>query len=121
MNIFAASDGGHFVDRTVGKLTDLKTGDQVADAAATTIEYLALALIFVLPAILLVSGFRGRKLFSAAAGGIGLIFVIWYRSIEDWDQRQNSILDKWNIPVGDWVEQVTVWVDLNMKETLALI
>ena len=54
MNIFAASDGGHFVDRTVGKLTDLETGDQVADVAATTIEYLALALIFVLPAILLV-------------------------------------------------------------------
>ncbi|MFQ3315898.1 MAG: glycine betaine/proline transport system permease protein [Candidatus Poriferisodalaceae bacterium] len=121
MKILAASDNGHFVDRTVGKLTDLKTGDQVADAAAVTIEYLALALIFVLPAILLISGFRGRKLFSVAAGGIGLIFVIWYRAIEDWDQRQNSILDKWNIPVGDWVEQVTIWVDLNMKETLALI
>ena len=35
--------------------------------------------------------------------------------------RQNTVLDNWQIPVGDWVEQVVFWVDNNMKATLALI
>ncbi|WP_419841319.1 ABC transporter permease [Candidatus Poriferisodalis sp.] len=35
--------------------------------------------------------------------------------------RQNTVLDSWQIPVGDWVEQVVFWVDNNMKATLAVI
>ena len=35
--------------------------------------------------------------------------------------RQNTVLDNWQIPVGDWVEQVVFWVDNNMKATLAVI
>ena len=35
--------------------------------------------------------------------------------------RQNTVLDNWGIPVGDWVEQVVFWVDNNMKSTLELI
>ena len=35
--------------------------------------------------------------------------------------RQNTVLDNWQIPVGDWVEQVVFWVDNNMKATLSVI
>ena len=35
--------------------------------------------------------------------------------------RQNTVLDQWHIPVGDWVEQVVFWVDNNMGATLAVI
>ncbi len=35
--------------------------------------------------------------------------------------RQNTVLDNWQIPVGDWVEQVVFWVDNNMKATLDII
>ena len=35
--------------------------------------------------------------------------------------RQNTVLDNWQIPVGDWVEQVVFWVDNNMKATLEVI
>ncbi|WP_419915470.1 ABC transporter permease [Candidatus Poriferisodalis sp.] len=35
--------------------------------------------------------------------------------------RQNTVLDNWQIPVGDWVEQVVFWVDNNMKATLEII
>ena len=35
--------------------------------------------------------------------------------------RQNTVLDNWGIPVGDWVEQVVFWVDNNMKATLEVI
>ncbi|WP_420609201.1 ABC transporter permease [Candidatus Poriferisodalis sp.] len=35
--------------------------------------------------------------------------------------RQNTVLDNWQIPVGDWVEQVVFWVDNNMKATLDVI
>jgi len=35
--------------------------------------------------------------------------------------RQNSVLDNWQIPVGDWVEQTVFWVDNNMKATLEVI
>ena len=119
--LFAASADGHFVDRTVGKLTDLDTGDQVADAVATGVEYFALIAVFAIPILMLLGGLRSRKAASITGGVIATAGVLWYRSIGDWDQRQNSILDKWQIPVGDWVEQVTVWVDLNMKETLDVI
>ena len=119
--LFAASADGHFVDRTVGKLTDLDTGDQVADAVATVVEYFALIAVFAIPLLMLLGGLRSRKAATITGGVIATAGVLWYRSIGDWDQRQNSILDKWQIPVGDWVEQVTVWVDLNMKETLDVI
>jgi glycine betaine/proline transport system permease protein len=35
--------------------------------------------------------------------------------------RENTVLDNWQIPVGDWVEQVVFWVDNNMKATLEVI
>ena len=35
--------------------------------------------------------------------------------------RQNTVLDQWQIPVGDWVEQVVFWVDNNLGATLAVI
>ena len=119
--LYAATSEGHFVDRTVGKLTDLEKGTQVADAVATGIEYLVLAAVFVIPILMLLGGLRSRKAVNILGGVAATAGVIWYRSIGDWDQRQNTILDKWQIPVGDWVEQITVWVDLNMKETLDVI
>ncbi|MEC9059929.1 MAG: ABC transporter permease subunit [Actinomycetota bacterium] len=119
--LYATTDEGHFVDRTVGKLTDLEKGDQVASAVATAIEYFALVAVFAIPLLLLFGGLRNRKAATITGGAIATAGVVWYRSIGDWDQRQNTILDKWQIPVGDWVEQVTVWVDLNMKETLDVI
>ena len=119
--MYAASPDGHFVDQTVGKITDLETGDQVADALASGIEYFALIAVFAVPLLMLLGGLRSRKAATITGGAIAAAGVVWYRSIGDWDQRQNTILDKWQIPVGDWVEQVTVWVDLNMKETLDVI
>ena len=41
MNLYAESTG-HFVDRAVGKVTDLETGDKVADAVASGVEFLSL-------------------------------------------------------------------------------
>ena len=35
--------------------------------------------------------------------------------------RQNTVLDRWEIPVGDWVEQTVFWVDNNLKDTLDVI
>ena len=35
--------------------------------------------------------------------------------------RQNTVLDQWQIPVGDWVEQTVFWVDNNLKATLEII
>ena len=35
--------------------------------------------------------------------------------------RQNSVLDQWRIPVGDWVEQTVFWVENNLKSTLSVI
>ena len=35
--------------------------------------------------------------------------------------RQNTVLDQWQIPVGDWVEQTVFWVDNNLKSTLEII
>ena len=119
--VYAASSDGHFVDRTVGKLTDLEKGTQVADGIANGIEYLVLAAVFVIPILMLLGGLRSRRAVNILGGVAATAGVIWYRSVGDWDQRQNTILDKWQIPVGDWVEQITVWVDLNMKETLDVI
>jgi len=120
MNLYAKSTG-HFVDRAVGKVTDLETGDKVADAVASALEFVALIGVFAIPILFLLGSARRRRIAAAVGGGAALLGVLWYRSIGDWDQRQNTVLDKWQIPVGDWVEQITVWVDLNMKETLAVI
>ena len=35
--------------------------------------------------------------------------------------RQNTVLDQWRIPVGDWAEQTVFWVDNNLKATLEVI
>ena len=35
--------------------------------------------------------------------------------------RQNTVLDQWRIPVGNWVEQTVFWVDQNLKATLEVI
>ena len=35
--------------------------------------------------------------------------------------RQNSVLDQWSIPVGDWGEQTVRWVENNLEETLKVI
>ena len=120
MNLYAESTG-HFVDRAVGKVTDLETGDTVANAVASAIEFVALIGVFAVPILILLGSARRRRVVNAVGGAAGLVAVIWYRSIGDWDQRQNTVLDRWQIPVGDWVEQITVWVDLNMKETLDVI
>ncbi|MEC7828167.1 MAG: ABC transporter permease subunit [Actinomycetota bacterium] len=120
MNLYAESTG-HFVDRAVGKVTDLETGDTVASAVASAIEFVALIGIFAVPVLILLGSARRRRVVNAVGAAAGLVAVIWYRSIEDWDQRKNTVLDRWQIPVGDWVEQITVWVDLNMKETLDVI
>ena len=120
-HLYAATSDGHFVDRSVGKITDLEKGDQVADAVAAAIEFFAVLGVFAIPIFMLFGALRNRKVTTIAGGVVALAGVLWYRSIGDWDQRQNSILNKWQIPVGDWVEQVTIWVDLNMKETLAAI
>ena len=120
MNLYAESTG-HFVDRAVGKVTDLETGDTVANALASAIEFVALIGVFAVPILIILGSARRRRGATAVGGAAGLVAVIWYRSIGDWDQRQNTVLDRWQIPVGDWVEQITVWVDLNMKETLDVI
>ena len=120
MNLYAESTG-HFVDRAVGKVTDLETGDKVADAVASAIEFVAVIGVFAVPILILLGSARRRRIVTAVGGAAGFVGVLWYRSIGDWDQRQNTVLDRWQIPVGDWVEQITVWVDLNMKETLDVI
>lgn len=35
--------------------------------------------------------------------------------------RQNTVLDQWTIPVGDWGEQTVRWVENNLDETLQVI
>ena len=35
--------------------------------------------------------------------------------------RQNSVLDQWAIPVGDWGEQTVRWVENNLEKTLEVI
>ena len=35
--------------------------------------------------------------------------------------RQNSVLDQWSIPVGDWGEQTVRWVENNLEKTLEVI
>ena len=35
--------------------------------------------------------------------------------------RQNTVLDNWQIPVGDWVEQTVFWVDNNLQATIGVI
>ena len=66
--LYAATSEGHFVDRTVGKLTDLEKGTQVADAVATGIEYLVLAAVFVIPILMLLGGLRSRKAVNILGG-----------------------------------------------------
>lgn len=35
--------------------------------------------------------------------------------------RQNTVLDQWTIPVGDWGEQTVRWVENNLDQTLQVI
>ncbi len=35
--------------------------------------------------------------------------------------RENTVLDQWEIPVGDWGEQVVRWVENNLDKTLEVI
>lgn len=35
--------------------------------------------------------------------------------------RQNTVLDQWQVPVGDWFEQMVFWVENNLKSTLEVI
>ncbi len=150
---------GHFLDRFIDTVTSPEAGDRIVDWAATGIEWLVLAAIFVVPALLVFGGVRGRRYGLAAGGLIGLAAMLWYRflpkesiasgtttfregsetfecknAIVDSEGelvecssglvsqvRQNTVLDQWQIPVGDWVEQTVFWVDNNLKDTLAII
>ena len=91
MNLYAESTG-HFVDRAVGKVTDLETGDKVADAVASAVEFVALIGVFAVPILFLLGSARRRRIAAAVGGGAALLGVLWYRSIGDWDQRQNLSL-----------------------------
>ena len=35
--------------------------------------------------------------------------------------RQNTVLDNWQIPVGEWAEQAVFWVDNNLQATIGII
>lgn len=35
--------------------------------------------------------------------------------------RQNTVLDNWQLPVGDWAEQAVFWVDNNLQATIGII
>ena len=91
MSLYAETSG-HFVDRTVGKITDLERGDQVADAVASGIEFLAVIGVFALPVLVLLGSVRNRKVTTAVGALIGLLGVLWYRRIGDWFQRHITVL-----------------------------
>ncbi len=122
-----ASDGaevsdGHFIDRFVDNITNLDAGDSAIEGTAVGIEYAVQYGLFVLPALLLVYAIFKHRMALLVGSGAFLAFVAWYRfGTEDWDQRQNEFLGEWQIPVGDWAEQVTRWVDLNLPATLSVI
>ena len=67
-HLYAATSDGHFVDRSVGKITDLEKGDQVADAVATAIEFFAVLGVFAIPIFMLFGALRNRKVTTIAGG-----------------------------------------------------
>ena len=126
---FAAQSGdgadvsdGHLIDRFIDTITNLDAGDKAIDGTATGIEYAVQFGLIVLPVVLILFAIYKRRLTMLLGSGAFLAFVLWYRFVtQDWDQRQNEFLGKWKIPVGDWAEQVTRWVDLNLTATLGVI
>lgn len=130
----AADSGGHFVDRFVGWLFNLDAADSVFDFFADMLEWVLRVGVFVIPALVLLGALHNRRFAIASGGGVGLAAALWYKFAYTTDSNQadiigdgrvpvsdNEVLDQWVIPVGDWVEQLTRWVDLNMGETLAVI
>jgi len=129
----ASERDGHFVDDFIDLITNLDAGQSVFDFFADLLEWAVRIGVWVIPAAILLGGLSSRRWSSAAGGGALLAFVgyyTWYTG----DGKQeavvesgrtpvtdNVVLDNWVIPVGDWVEQTTRWVDLNMFETLAVI
>ncbi len=109
---------GHFVDQFVDLVTSPEGGETLADWLSTAIEWIILLGMFAVPILMILGGARAKKIGLGAGGAVALAAIWWYRSTEDWNLRDNSVLDNWQIPVGDWVEQVVFWVDNNMKETL---
>ena len=84
MNVYADSTG-HFVDRAVGKVTDLETGDKVADAVASAVEFVALIGILAIP-IRLLFGAEETSCSAVVAPPLSLEFF-GIEHIGDWDQR----------------------------------
>ena len=76
MDLLAESTG-HFVDRAVGKVTDLETGDKVADAVASAVEFAAVIGVFAIPILILLGSARRRRIVAAVGGASGLLAVIW--------------------------------------------
>ncbi|HCB34861.1 MAG TPA: hypothetical protein DEP66_01235 [Acidimicrobiaceae bacterium] len=115
-------DRGHFVDSFVDTVTNLEIGDTVVNAVARTFEFAVTWGLLVVPALLVVFGLMRRRPKLTAGSAVFGVLAAWYRfGTDDWDQRQNTFLDTWVIPVGDWVEQTTRWVDLNMTATLDVV
>ena len=151
---------GHFIDRFIDTVTSPEAGDVIVDWLQVGIEWLVVAALFVVPALLIFGGVRARRYGMGAGGLIALLAVWWYRTLpqeriasgtrtftgEDGETfecvnakvdadgellecgsglasqiRQNSVLDQWSIPVGDWGEQTVRWVENNLEETLKVI
>ncbi len=113
---------GHFIDRFVDNITNLDAGDTAIEGTAIGIEYVVQYGLLVLPALLICYAIFRRRIPLLVGSGAFLAFVTWYRfGTQDWEQRQNDFLGEWQIPVGDWTEQVTRWVDLNLPATLSVI
>lgn len=114
--------GGHFVDRFVDTITNLEAGNTTVDGIAIAIEYAVQYGLFVIPALLVIYAIVRRRPMLLVGNVAFLVALGWYRfGTEDWEQRQNAFLGTWVIPVGDWAEQVTRWVDLNLPVTLGVI
>ena len=84
MNVYADSTG-HFVDRAVGKVTDLETGDKVADAVASAVEFVALIGIAIDSFLL---GSARRRDCFAVGGAAALLGVLTGIEASGLDQRQ---------------------------------
>ncbi len=118
----ANESDGHFFDRFVDNITNLDVADTAVEKTTVGIEYAAQIGLFVIPAVLIVYALYKRRIPMLIASSGFLVFVAWYRFVtQDWEQRDNEFLSKWAIPVGDWTEQVTRWVDLNLTATLGVI
>lgn len=114
---------GHFIDDFIDTITNVETSRDVIDWVATVLEWGTLIGLFVGPVLLVVgaSALRRWTITVGATVFVGLMIIYRWVLPEDWEPRQNTVLNTWNIPVGDWVEQVTRWVDLNLKSTLEVI